>query len=351
MTHVLCCRLDNAGDVVLTGPAVRAVAATADRVSYLCGPRGVEAAQLLPGVDEVLVHRAGWIDPDGVEVDKRSIDRLVEDVGSTGADTALIFTSFHQSPLPTALVARMAGVRSIAGISDDFPGSLLDVRHRLSDDLHEVERNLSLAATLGFRLPAGDDGRLHLATSPPGQGLVPDDPYVVVHPGSTAPARTWDEESFARTIDLLVEDGWKVVVTGGASESGMTGRLAGRRRAVTDLGGRTTLATLGGVIAGAAAVVCGNTGPAHVAAAVGTPVVELYAPTVPAARWRPWGVPHLLLGDAGIACAGCRATTCPVPGHPCLSSVLPSDVVGAVRRVVSDRDFLFSPPAVRSVVA
>ena len=64
---------------------------------------------------------------------------------------------------------------------------------------------------------------------------------------------------------------------------------------VTDVGGRTSLAELAEVLASARCVVVGNTGPAHLASAVGTPVVSLYAPTVPAVRWRPWRVPHELL--------------------------------------------------------
>jgi len=79
--------------------------------------------------------------------------------------------------------------------------------------------------------------------------------------------------------------------------------------------------------------VVGNTGPAHLAAAVGTPVVSLFAPVVPAARWRPWKVPHLLLGDQGAACAGSRARICPVPGHPCLDGVQVDEVVAAVDRL------------------
>ena len=63
-------------------------------------------------------------------------------------------------------------------------------------------------------------------------------------------------------------------------------------------------------------VVVGNTGPAHLAAAVGTPVVSLFAPVVPAERWRPWSVPHVLLGDQSAGCALSRARTCPVAGSP-----------------------------------
>src|SRR3954466_14800930 len=97
-----------------------------------------------------------------------------------------------------------------------------------------------------------------------------------------------------------------------------------------DLGGTTDLPALAAVLAGADVVVSGNTGAAHLAAAVGTPVVSIHAPTVPATRWRPWGVPYVLLGDQTIACAGCRARTCPVPGRPCVAGIRTGDVLAAI---------------------
>jgi len=112
---------------------------------------------------------------------------------------------------------------------------------------------------------------------------------------------------------------------------------APRPGAVVDLGGGTDLAGLAGVLQRADAVVVGNTGPAHLAAAVGTPVVSLFAPTVPVERWRPWRVPHVVLGDPGAACAGTRARSCPVPGHPCLDGVPAEDVVAAVRALAAPR--------------
>ena len=63
--HVLVARLDNLGDVLLAGPAVRAVRASGADVTMLCGPNGRAAAELLPGVDDIIQFRAPWIDPDG----------------------------------------------------------------------------------------------------------------------------------------------------------------------------------------------------------------------------------------------------------------------------------------------
>jgi ADP-heptose:LPS heptosyltransferase len=336
--HVLVARQDSAGDVLLAGPAVRAVAAGAGKVTLLCGGRGREAAGLLPGVDEVLVRQAAWIDADPEPVTRPGVDALVDELAAAGIDQAFVLTSFHQSPLPLALLLRMAGVPTVAAVSVDYPGSLLDIRHRVADDLHEVERMLSLVGTLGYRLPDGDDGRLRVRRAPggppvdrppPGQ-----DPYLVVHPGASAPARAWAPLRHAALVAALVAAGRRVVVTGGEDERALTALVAGPPRpGVADLGGQLDLAGLAEVLAGAEAVVVGNTGPAHLAAAVGTPVVSLFAPVVPAARWRPWKVPHLLLGDQGAACAGSRARICPVPGHPCLDGVQVDEVVAAVDRL------------------
>jgi ADP-heptose:LPS heptosyltransferase len=355
--HVLYARLDNDGDVLLQGPAVRAVARGAERVTLLCGPRGRAAAALLPGVDEILVHRAPWIDPDPGPVSAAAERRLVDAVRARAVDAAIVSTSDHQSALPLALLLRFAGVGFIAAISEDYPGSLLDVRHRDPGDVHEVERALGLAAAAGFPPPPGDDAALRLARTgprPPGLPDEPyaDEPYVVVHPGTSVSARAWPAEHHRALVARLAAQGRHVVVTGAPDERALTAFVAGRPSrdggpappagagtaatrppaGVTDLGGRTDLAQLAAVIAGAEALVVGNTGPAHLAAAVGTPVVSLHAPTVPAARWRPWQVPHALL-ETDVPCAGCRARTCPVPGHPCLTAIAPSEVEDAVTRL------------------
>jgi ADP-heptose:LPS heptosyltransferase len=337
--HVLVARLDNDGDVLLTGPAVRAVAAGARRVTFLCGPRGRAAAELLPGVDEVLTHQAPWIDPEPGPVSREATLELVDAIAGREVDQALVLTSFHQSALPLALLLRLAGVAEVAAISEDYPGSLLDVRHHVPAGAHEVERSLSLAATLGHRLPRGDDGGLRVRR-PAAAELAPEvadwaerGPYAVVHPGASAPARAFGPRRSAVLVDALVAAGWRVMVTGTPTETSLTAYVTGPPASERlDAGGATDLAQLAELLAGAAAVVVGNTGPAHLAAAVGTPVVSLFAPTVPAERWHPWRVPHELL-HAPVPCAGCRARECPVAGHPCLEGVAVERVVEAVDRL------------------
>jgi ADP-heptose:LPS heptosyltransferase len=329
---VLVARLDSAGDVLVTGPAVRAVAAGAGSVVMLCGPRGAAAARLLPGIDDFIVWSCPWIEPEPAPVDENVTAQLRGAVRAAEVDEAVIFTSYHQSPLPLALLLRLAGVARVSAISADYPGSLVDVRHQVDDDLAEPERALSLAVAAGFALPAADEGRLAVHRPLPDVGpLVGPAPYTVVHPGTSVPARAWPPGRFAEAVAALAEEGRRVLVTGSPAEVGLTRAVAGS--VGVDLGGRTSLAALAAVLASADAVVVGNTGPAHLAAAVGTPVVSLFAPTVPAARWAPYGVPRVLLGDQDAACRGSRARICPVPGHPCLSKVTAAEVVAAVDKL------------------
>ena len=326
--RVLVVRLDSMVDVVVCGPAIRAVAAGAAHLTLLAGQRGSDIAGLLPGVDDVLVFDAPWISPDAGPVDPAAVERLTAQLRAGRFDAALVLTSFHQSALPTAFVLRLAGVPWIAAVSTDFPGALLDVRLAEPPDAPEPVRMLAVAEAAGWRSPAGDDGGLRLRPELPAVPGLPDR-YVVVHPGADAPARTYPEHRWAEVVRLLSGIGTAVVVTGGPDERRLTAAVAGTTG--VDLGGRLDVPELAAVIRGAEVLAVGNTGPAHLAAAVGTPVVSLFAPVVPLVRWAPQTPARVVLGDQTAPCAGTRARACPVPGHPCLSGVAPADVAGAVR--------------------
>ncbi len=333
--RVLVARLDSMGDVLLAGPAVRAVAETAAHVTLLVaeGQRGV--AELLPGVDAVLEFTAPWVVLDPPPLDPAAVQDLVAALAAGRFDAALVLTSYHQSPLPLALLLRMAGVGWVGAASEDYPGSLLDLRHRPTEGLPESERALQLARAAGFGSAASTARLAVTAPLPDPVPFVGPGSYVVLHPGAAVPARATTAPHARSLVEALVGAGHRVVVTGGPGDRGLTAAAAGDLG--LDLGGRLTLPELAGVLAGARAVVAVNTGPAHLAAAVGTPVVSLFAPVVAASAWAPYGVPVAVFGDPDAPCRGTRARTCPVPGHPCLTGIAPADVVAAVERVAVPR--------------
>lgn len=329
--RVLAVRADSDGDVLLAGPALRQLRADVAEVHLLVSPAGSAAAALLPGVDEVLVADVPWTRDAADDGDPERLDALLALLRAGRYDEVVVLTSYHQSPLPMALLARWAGVRKVVGTSDAYPGALLDVRHRRvegRDDPgvgggHEVEAMCAVVEAAGH--PRLADTRLRVLHPAPPVDL--DEPYVVLHPTASVPARAIGVARAAAHARALAEAGWRVVVTGGPGEEWVGDAVT--PEGGTDLTGRTTLAELAGVLSGAAACVVGNTGPAHLAAAVGTPVVSVFAPVVPVERWRPWGVPCIVLGDRYAACRLTRARACPVAGHPC-TAVGGDEVVAAV---------------------
>ncbi|GAA1120917.1 glycosyltransferase family 9 protein [Citricoccus alkalitolerans] len=344
MTRILAVRLDSDGDVLLTGPAIRALSAIGT-VDLLASPSGAAAARLLPGVHTVLEFDAPWSGFRPPAVDTAATLELVERLRATGYDRAVIFTSFHQSPLPMALLARMAGIGHIVGTSADYPGSLLDVRLKRPDPPgggHEVEAALEVAVAAGAPRPEHPRlGVRHPLPPLPEQlpAAVRSGGYVVLHPGASVSARGLRAAHAATIPAALAAAGHAVVVTGGPGERALVAETVDLTRGhgpdatVLDLAGATDLSGLASVLEAADCTVVGNTGPAHLSAAVGTPVVSLFSPVVPAGRWRPYGVPVRLLGDQGAPCRDSRARDCPVPGHPCLSGVTGADVVAAVAEV------------------
>lgn len=333
MSTAVVARLDSAGDVLITGPAVRAVAAHHDRVTMLVGPRGRDAAELLVGVDEIVEWQAPWVDFAAPELTAAHADALIKQLRDIAAAKMYIFTSFHQSPLPLALLARMAGVPWVGAICVDYPGTLLDLRHQVPEGIPEPERALSLAEAAGCRLPPGDDGALRIrAVEPLPPGLaetVGGQPFVVFHPGAAVPARRPSPARSAAMVAALTGAGHRVLVTGAPDEAELTAAVADGR--ALDLGGRTSFAELAAVFSAARVVVVPNTGPAHLAAAVGTPIVSLFAPVVPATQWRPYARRVRVLGDQSAPCRASRARICPVPGHPCLDRITDTELLDAVR--------------------
>ena len=326
-SRVLVARLDSLGDVLLAGPAVRAVARCAE-VTMLVRSGLAKAAELLPGFDDVVEFDAAWVLVDPPPIHRDAIADLLEAVEARHFHAALVLTSFHQSPLPLALLLRLAQVPWIGAICEDYPGSLLDLRHHVTDGLAESERYLSLARAAGF--PADQMGA-RLAVRQPLPDVtawVGTEPYVVFHPGAAVPARRPTATHSRAIVAALLSAGHRVIVTGSADETTLTGYVAGE--AASDLGGQLSMAELAAVLGRADAVVAPNTGPAHLAAAVGTPVVSLFAPVVAASQWAPYGVPRVLLGDQQAPCRGTRMRACTIPDHPCLTSIRPSEVVAAV---------------------
>jgi lipopolysaccharide heptosyltransferase II len=350
LRRVLCVRLDSIGDVLMTTPALRALRESLGcRITLLTSAAGAAVAPLVPEIDDTLVFAAPWM--------KASAGGPTDDAEMLAAlaagrfDAAVIFTVYSQNPLPAAYMCYLAGIpRRLAHCRENPYQLLTDWVHDpepVAYIRHEVRRQLDLAAAVGcrtaderlsFQVPAAASERVRALAAAWRR------PLVVVHPGASAASRRYPPAQYAQAIDLLVaETGCEAVFTGEASETDL---IAGIRRAMHEpshaLAGELGLAELGALIMQADLLVSNNTGPAHIAAAVGTPVVDLYALTNP--QHTPWRVAARVLNH-DVPCRNCYKSVCPAGHHDCLRKVAPETVAAAARELLQQTRELLELPA------
>jgi lipopolysaccharide heptosyltransferase II len=271
--------------------------------------------------------------------DSRVDLEMIARLRSAGFDAAVIFTVFSQNPLPAALLCYLADIPLRLAHCRENPYQLLTDwvpdPEAGTARRHEVRRQLDLVAKVGAR--AGHE-RLSLRVPRAARervtgllrslGIEDGHRRIVIHPGASAPSRRYAPEGFARTARTLAQDfGCRILFTGHASEGALVESIRSMMGAPShSVAGELNLAELAALIERAPLLIANNTGPVHIAAAVGTPVVDLYALTNP--QHTPWLVPSRVL-NRDVPCQPCYRSVCPEGHHDCLRLVEPGEVVRA----------------------
>ena len=293
------------GELILALPALHHVAGVEARA----GRR--PSVQYLAGMEPIL-------DMSGLQVDRLPIaDRRAVRVGgrqvrATGARRGILLTPSASS----ALMFRLGGLRSRRGtgggwrtwmLTDPVPRGPLLERHRVHEFLALVG-----AETVGE--PPAPVLSLPDAVEP--SGGVREPRPVALFPGANGESRRWPAGRFSALAQRLASAGRRVLVLGGPEEEGLTEVVASAGAAFgacEDLGGRTDLAGLADVLAGCDALVTNDTGPMHLAAALGTPVVALEGPA-DVRQTRPLAARVRLVGRFDLPCVPCVKNRCPRTG-------------------------------------
>jgi lipopolysaccharide heptosyltransferase II len=343
--HMLCVRLDNLGDVLMTTPALRALKESGDRreLTLLTSSTSAPLAAHLSFVDAVWRYDAPWVKQSGTDTSCAADLETISRLAAARFDAAVIFTVYSQSALPAALMCRLAGIPLRLAHSRENPYQLLSdwvpETEPAMQVRHEVRRQLDLVQTIGAH--AGDErlafhvrdaDRAALARWLPSDST----PLVVIHPGASAPSRRWPVERFAMAADALRRSRTVVIaVTGSANESGLVEQVrAAAGRDTLPLPDTLSIGELGALLEAADLLISNNSGPVHVAAALGTPVVDLYALTNP--QHTPWGVAHRTL-NVDVPCKYCYKSICPQGHHACLNGVSVEMVLAAADALLTDR--------------
>jgi len=336
--RILVIRTDRLGDLLLNVPAVRALKQRfpGARLTMLVQPHLTETVAGNPDVDAVISYDKG-----GVERGWRRTFGLVRRLRREQFDLVAILNPAKRSNI----IVFLAGIPVRVGYDRKW-GFLLT--HRFPDlkqrgEKHEVEYNLDLVRMVGATT---DDARLFMPCSPEDEawvgrwleerGGLSDEPLVAVHPGTSSRSKRWPLERFIAVVDRLEELGVRVVLIGGSEETaGATQLMAQARALPISAVGALTLRQLAALLRRCVVLVSNDSGPVHVAAAVGTPTVVVFGRTLPgvsARRWGPWGDGHTVV-QHDVGCVTCDPDRCPIE-YQCLLSVSPEEVIEAVLRIL-----------------
>lgn len=304
--NILCIRADNMGDVIMTYPAIRALKETfGGKITLLTSKSGSLITNHLPDIDEVIIYDLPWVKSNS-QISGKELFDLAEKLKSFNFDAVIIFTVYSQSPLPAALLTLMADIPKRLAYSRENPYDLLT--DWIPDNepydliLHQVERDLNLVKRIGAETA---DDSLFLALKPEVISTLKtrltffdidsEKPLLILHPGVSEEKRKYPALFWAETGKLLQEKyPYQILLTGSESEAELAESIVAEIGSVAlSLAGKLSITEFIGLISMAKAVISVNTSTIHIAAAMKTPQIVLYACTNP--QHTPWKSIYTLL--------------------------------------------------------
>lgn len=329
-SRILIVEVNWVGDVLFSTPFIRAVreAYPDSHISCLLHPRCLEVLRSNPRLDEIIIY-----DEEGVHRGILGKLKLILSLRRKRFDTAFIL---HRS-FTKALIAYLAGIGERIGYSTKGRGFILTKSaEEPAPAAHKVEYFLAIARAAGIRPESRSyefvfnaDDRKFIRDLLMREGIGQSEKVVVINPGGNWPPKRWREENFARLADILSERfKVRIVISGAEKDVGLAESIRSRMKSAAVIAaGKTTLKQLGALLARSSLVVANDSGPMHMAVAVGAKVIALFGPTSPALTG-PYGDGDYTVIFKNKKCdVPCYDSTC--ADNECMSAILVEDVAAA----------------------
>lgn len=247
-----------------------------------------------------------------------------------------------RKPFDLVINFQRSNLRGWVLASAAFPCRVLIYHKSRQRSVHAVENHLATLRPLGF--PLDEEPLLEMSLGQEDEEFadrifrdsrLAGKTVVALNPGASTPDKCWPTELFGRLGDLLLGDPHvAVLLVGAPHERPLADEiLAFMGAEPVDCVGETTPRQLGAVLKRCSVVVSGDTGPLHMATAVGTPVVGLFGPTDPA-RTGPVGPGHVVLRHPEVECVPCRSARCRKGETVCMRAITPEEVAASVHRLL-----------------
>ncbi|MFH1961903.1 MAG: glycosyltransferase family 9 protein [bacterium] len=301
---ILVIKLIAIGDLVVALPTLRALKQGFPHahLALMATPRVSEVVEGCPYIDEIIYY-----DILGKDKGVTGLIRLIRTLKKKGFDLALELDHYYRI---TSMITYLAGIKNRAGF--DLPGQgrrgLITIKSPYRTDKHEVEAFLEMAKAVGagdtppglVEIWTSDEDKRYINSFFEQNKIQPNDFVVAIHPGTgpSATCRRWSPERFAILSDWLIKEyKAKVIFTGAPSEVELVNSILAFMEAAPltiIAAGKTSLKQLTEIARRCGLFISVDTGPLHVAAAIGTRVIGLYGPNIPS-KWGPYGKGHLTI--------------------------------------------------------
>ncbi|HWB13259.1 MAG TPA: glycosyltransferase family 9 protein [Pirellulales bacterium] len=362
---ILLVQLDHLGDAVMTTamlPALRQQWPAA-RIEVLAAPWNREVFEACGEVDQIHVSRVNRFAPGWRPLWPLALLRCGLRLRRGRFDLGIDV----RGEMPLAAILWIAGVRRRVGWDCGGGGFLLTDCATYVAGRPEMESRLALMKLIGIDSPEWLRARAPWFAPPAGaRSRVRDQllrsnacgvPIFVFHIGAGTAAKRWPASHWQELLGrAIVQYGASVVLVGGKGERPIADEVLGGKPwpGVQNWTGRVSVAEMAAVIQQADLFVGADSGPAHLAAAVGTPAVVLFSGTNRPRQWRPWGK-RVAVARHAVVCSPCHLTKCPLADHPCMTGMTPEAVMRRIGVVLGDGGLTSEPrneraaPAVQEV--
>ncbi len=292
--NILCIRLDNMGDLLMSTPAMRGLKETLQcNITVLTSSMAGELAKYIPCIDNIITCDVPWIKTENNKKEGEYFN-LVEILKKQKFDAAVIFTVFSQNPMPAIMLTYLAGIPLRLAYCRENPYSLLtnwvpeQEPYRLIR--HQVIRDLELVATIGVRtkdqelcLKVPNNAYSGMIQKIRAANVNMNRPWIIVHPGVSEIKRQFPRERFSAILKEITEElNIQVILTGTEKEKELCNELSeGLNNNIFSFAGMLNIEEFMALVDIAPLVLSVNTGTVHIAAALNTPIIVLYALTNP----------------------------------------------------------------------
>jgi len=332
-------RLDHVGDVLLAFPVLTALerALPKSRIDLFVGPWSKDLVPLSGSKAGIQVFSAPWFERQGKPRPASvAVKELAERLREGDYDVAIDLRGdlrHIQAMKKAGIPVRIGQVRG---------GGVFWLTHPVAfrPGQHEVDRNLDLLAQMGLGTGASDrEPHLHFGREQEEEaqktmdGLGLKGPFIVLHATCLASAKRWPEDRWRELVAGMPEDTEWVVIGAGGEQADAERIFGPVARKVVLATGKFSLPALAAFLKKARLFIGVDSAPAHLAAAVGTPVVSLFSGTNKAAQWAPRG-PRVTVLQKSPACSPCELLECPV-GHECMEGIGVPEVLELARKKLS----------------